>query len=297
MTPPVRPPPPLTATKGPPQVYAALLVKAASGPDGNALATLAIRLAQRFGMALTGVAAADLTTPLTAPMVGPVVVSGILDRQQAEIEAELEEAERDFRAAANEYGYPVAWHASVGNPASVLAFEARAADLVIIGRPSEAASVRPGRQADPGDVLMRAGRPVLVVPPGLSHLEAANIVVAWKDTREARRAVADALPVLRQASSVLVLEVCRSADTLEAAASGVRDVAAYLARYGVNATAEHRPLREATVVKELLLAAEEHRADLIVAGGYGHARLREWAFGGVTHALIHHTPKCCLLSH
>lgn len=278
-------------------VYAALLVQAASGPDGNAVAALSVQLAQRFGMALTGVAAADLMTPLAPPMVGPVVVSGMLDRQQAEIEAELAEAEREFRATASEYGCPVGWYATIGNPASVLAVKARAADLVIVGRLPEAQPARAGRHADPGDVLMQAGRPVLVVPPGISHLEATNIVVAWKDTREARRAVADALPLLRQASSVLVLEVCQSNDALDTAAAGVRDVAAYLARHGVNATAEHRLLREATVMHELLLAAEEHRADLIVAGGYGHARLREWAFGGVTRALINHAPKCCLLSH
>lgn len=288
---------PLPEEKGHPLAYAAGLVQAAVGPDGSARAALAIQFAQRFGMALAGVAAAELTLPVAPPTIGPLAVSGMLDARQAAIEAELEEAEREFRAVASEYGYPVGWHAAVDNPVRVLALAARAADLLIVGRRPEADRAIAGQYPDPGDVLMQAGRPVLVVPPSLSHLEAAEVVVAWKDTREARRAVADALPLLRQASGVLVLEICETAESLETAARRVQDVAAHLGRHGVNATPEHRMLREATVAQEVLLAAEERRADLIVAGGYGHARLREWAFGGVTRALIRHSPKCCLLSH
>ena len=185
----------------------------------------------------------------------------------------------------------------IGNPAKVLAREARAADLIVVGRRPESAGTVPSRHADPGDVLMRAGRPILVVPPGLSHLDATRVVVAWKDGREARRAVADALPLMKRAASVLVLEVCRTASEQEDAAAGVKDVADYLSRHGVAATAETRLLREASVSAELLLAAEQHRAELVVAGGYAHSRLQEWVFGGLTRTLLGHFPKCCLLSH
>ena len=75
------------------------------------------------------------------------------------------------------------------------------------------------------------------------------------------------------------------------------DVAALLARHGATARGEPLELRGRAVADELLLAAERHGADLIVAGGYGHARLREWAFGGVTRDLLARCPKCCLLSH
>jgi nucleotide-binding universal stress UspA family protein len=71
----------------------------------------------------------------------------------------------------------------------------------------------------------------------------------------------------------------------------------HLSRHGVAARAEVRTQRERSVADELILVAEVQGADLIVAGGYGHARLREWAFGGVTRDLLRHSPKCCLLTH
>jgi nucleotide-binding universal stress UspA family protein len=143
---------------------------------------------------------------------------------------------------------------------------------------------------------MRAGRPLLVVPPGTGNLDTKHVTVAWKDTREARRAVWDALPFLKSAESVHVIEVAER-DDLDAAVARTADVVAYLARHEVNARAEARTKREKSVADELILVSEQVGADLIVSGGYGHARLREWAFGGVTSDLLEHSPKCCLLSH
>lgn len=117
-----------------------------------------------------------------------------------------------------------------------------------------------------------------------------------KDSLEARRAVADAMPFLTRAVGVFVLQVCDDASEQEFAAEIVRDVAAYLTGHGVAATGEARLLREATVSAELLLAAEQQRAELVVAGGYAHSRLQEWVFGGLTRTLLGHFPKCCLLS-
>jgi nucleotide-binding universal stress UspA family protein len=181
-------------------------------------------------------------------------------------------------------------------PAEVLARESRAADLVIVGRDLERLRLGVYQSADPGDVLMRAGRPLLVVPPGLSRLEGKHIVVAWKDSREARRAVWDALPLLTRAEMVHVVEVTEEED-LDLGATRAADVVDYLSRHEVNARAEVRTKRERSVADELVLVAETLGADLIVAGGYGHARVREWAFGGVTSDLLNHSPKCCLLSH
>jgi nucleotide-binding universal stress UspA family protein len=145
---------------------------------------------------------------------------------------------------------------------------------------------------------MRAGRPVLVVPPSVSALEGRRALVAWKDTREARRAVADALPLLAHAEEVLVVEaVSGDAEERDQALRRAGDVAGLLARHGATARGEALEVRGRTVADELLLAAERHGADLVVAGGYGHARLREWAFGGVTRDLLARCPMCCLLSH
>ena len=277
--------------------YATLIVQAEADDDGKARIALAAGLAGQFGALLIGVAARDLVPPVTAPLAGPVVVAALLTGQAEDIQKHLDAAEQQFRAVTGKQDQRFAWRSSIDNPAKAFAREGRAADLLIVGRQPESAGSRPSRHLDPGEVLMRAGRPVLIVPPGLSHLDAARIVVAWKDSREACRAVADALPLLKRATSVLVLEIYGTPGDQEDAKAAVDDVAGYLSRHGVAATAETRLLREASVSAELLLAAEQHGAELVVAGGYAHPRLQEWVFGGLTRTLLGHFPKCCLLSH
>jgi nucleotide-binding universal stress UspA family protein len=277
--------------------YATLIVQADADEDGKARIALAAGVARQYGALLIGVAARDIVPPMTAPVAGPAVVAALLATQDKDIEKQLDAAEQQFRAIAAKQDQRFSWRSAIDNPAKVFARESRTADLLVVGRRPESASSQPSRHIDPGDVLMRAGRPVLVVPPGLSHLDAAHVVVAWKDSREARRAVADALPLLKLAASVLVLEICDTTSDQEDAKGAVKDVADYLSRQGVAATAETRLLREGSVSAELLLAAEQRGAELVVAGGYAHSRFQEWVFGGLTRALLGHFPKCCLLSH
>ena len=277
--------------------YASLLVHVEAGSaasDGRV--ALAVDLARRFGATLVGMAA-------EAPQPPPVDVYGGVAFVGEMIEAEEEQVRSDLQAARDRFGalcdateLVTEWRSAVDMPAQALAREARSSDLIVIGR--DLSRLREGihRSADPGDLLMQAGRPLLVVPPGADGVVAERIVVAWKDAREARRAVWDALPFLTRASSVHVVEIADE-DDLEAAASRVGDVAAHLRRHGVAAEAETRTRREVSHADELILVAEQNEADLIVAGGYGHARLREWVFGGVTAGLLRHCPKCCLLSH
>ena len=136
-----------------------------------------------------------------------------------------------------------------------------------------------------------------MVPPGVAALEGRRVLVAWKDTREARRAVADALPLLSRAEEVLVVEAAPEAEERGQALRRADDVAALLAGHGATARGEALEPGGGAVADDLLLAAGRHGADLVVAGGYGHARLREWAFGGVTRDLLARCPVCCLLSH
>ena len=277
--------------------YATLIVQADADEDGRARIALAAGVARQCGALLIGVAARDLTPPVTAPVAGPVLVAALLAAQEKDIRKQLDAAEQQFRAIAAKLDQRVSWRSAIDNPAKVFSRESRAADLLVVGRRPECASSQPSRHMDPGDVLMRAGRPVLIVPPGLSHLDAAHVVVAWKDSREARRAVADALPLLKRATGVLVLEICDTTGDQENAKGAIEDVAEYLSRHGVAATAETRVLREGSVSAELLLAAEQRGAELVVAGGYAHSRFQDWVFGGLTRALLGHFPKCVLLSY
>lgn len=156
---------------------------------------------------------------------------------------------------------------------------------------SAAESPGPLFAVDPADAVMQLGRPVLVVPPDLDHLDAKRVVIGWKNTREARRAVWDALPFLKRASEVLVVSVD------DGASSEGQDTLRLLQAHDVSAIRVRRDAQGELVSLALVEAAAEHGADLIVTGAYGHGRLREWVVGGVTRELLAGAPVCCLMSH
>ena len=179
-------------------------------------------------------------------------------------------------------------------PVVFVAAQARAADIAIIARGH--LRTDPYYALDPGAALLTMGRPVLTVPPGIEALQAQRIVIAWKDTREARRAVREALPLLREAREVFVIEASDDASESQAQ-KHVDDVAGYLVRHHVIVAAKSVERIQTTAAAELIRAAQTRRADLIVAGAYGHCRLGEWIFGGVTRELLESSPMCCLFSH
>jgi nucleotide-binding universal stress UspA family protein len=277
--------------------YATIMVHVEAGAAAEARMRVATALADRFDAALIGLAADTFAPPVAHPMAGAALMADAMQAERERIEAELRAAADRFRAVAGAEERRLGWRSFVDDPAETLAREARAADLLVLGRDPEAAGRASFRAADPGDVLMRAGRPVLVTPPGAPTPEARRILLAWKDTREARRALADALPFLRRAEDVAVIEVVADATTGADAARRLEDVVDHLARHRVAASAAARVRREPSVAEELVAEAGRRGADLIVAGGYGHGRLREWVFGGVTRGLLARCPFCCLLSH
>jgi nucleotide-binding universal stress UspA family protein len=276
--------------------YAAVMVHAeGESPASDGRVALAMDLARRFGASLIGVAAEGLQPPPVDPFGGGVFVGEIIDAEEERVQSDLQAARDRFGTLTRATELGTEWRSAVGAPTEFIAREARSADLIVIGREPSRSGAGP-QSPDPGDLLMHAGRPLLVVPPGARQLLAERIVVAWKDTREARRAVWDALPFMTRAAAVYLTEVAAETE-LEGAVARVDEVVRHLRAHGVAAEGEAHSRRAATVADELILVAEQHGADLIVAGGYGHARLREWVFGGVTADLLRHCPKCCLLSH
>jgi nucleotide-binding universal stress UspA family protein len=121
-------------------------------------------------------------------------------------------------------------------------------------------------------------------------------VIGWKDTREARRAVCDALPFLPRAKHVTIVEVCQ-ARAEGSVARHVNDVADYLARHGISSDPRVIPDRDFSAAQQLTDLAQAEGADLLVVGAYGHRRLGEWFFGGVSRDLLAASPICCLMSH
>jgi nucleotide-binding universal stress UspA family protein len=274
--------------------FSSILVHVELDPKAEPRLRLAADLASQFGAALIGVGAEIFEPPSAAAAMG-YVDGETLVAEAKTVQDDLKLAEARFVDAAKDVRGGAEWRVGVGLPSELVTQEARAADLIVCA-PHHGEPYGFHVQADPGDVLMQSGRPVLMTPPGLAKLDASSVVVAWKDSREARRAVADALPFLKRAQQVVVAEVCEHGD--EAGAKDrVADVAAYLARHGIKAATDVRAPVGGSAAAALLEIAEAQDAGLIVAGGYGHARLREWIFGGVTRDLLACTNRAVLLSH
>jgi nucleotide-binding universal stress UspA family protein len=273
--------------------YAAILTHVEVAAAAEPRLQLAADLANQFDAALIGIGAEMLEPPTGAAAFG--FVDGETVVAQAEVvQDDLRIAEAKFAKAAKSVRAGSEWRCGVGLPDQLLVSQARAADLIVAGpRHNEAWGLH--NCADPGEILMVAGLPVLVAPLGLDKLDASSVVVAWKNTREARRALSDSLPFLKRATQVLVAEVCEERSEDDAPAS-TADVVGYLARHGIKAQSAVRHPGHGSPAAAILEIAEMQGAGLIVAGGYGHARVREWAFGGVTRALLH-APRAVLLSH
>jgi nucleotide-binding universal stress UspA family protein len=273
-----------------PNTYATLLVHAEPGLAASHRVEVAGRLARDLGARLIGLGAETFD-----PMPTPDPFSGYAAGEwitlvQEQIGKNLAAAETAFRRDAA--GADVEWRSIQDFPHRALTHTARAVDLIVASpRGSRGAT----READPADVVMSAGRPVLIVPEGRHHLHGMSVVVAWKDTPECRRAVADAMPFLQRAESVIVLSIVKS-DSADAAVFEADDVVANLKRHGVAARALVTTLAHDGVTEEIERVAAANNADLVVAGAYGHSRLREWAFGGVTDDFMHRPSLFVLLS-
>lgn len=273
--------------------FAAVMVHVDLQDPSAARIRIAADLADRFQAALIGVAGRALRP---AVIEGGVVIDvAINEHELEEIATQLKRRGEEFRAAVGKSRKDVEWRYGVDFPVDVVAREARAADLVVVGRDRAPGDLY--ASLDIGGLLLKAGRPVLIVPPAIESLAASRVIVGWKDTPEARRALRDALPFLREAKEVVLVEVCETG-TESDAKKHLDDIDAYLLRHKVIVASKVMThVTTSTAADELIRIARDEQADLIVAGAYGHSRLGEWIFGGVTRALLTSSPVCCLLSH
>lgn len=274
--------------------YKILMVHLDLDESGDARASLAATLAGRFDAALIGVSA---WAPAPATSVDFAVIAPVPGLADLQMMADLLKTRGEkFRALAGKTSKPPEWRSALELPTEFVVRQARAADLMIIGGTRHPVLRDPYGSVDPGAVLLRAGRPILLVPPGIMSLAGKRVAVAWKDTREARRAIVDALPFLQKAEAVAVVEFCEPGEEA-GAPDRLEDIMQFLLRHGVNCAYQRvRPI-DGTVTNAVFHFVQDDAIDLIVAGGYGHSRLGEWIFGGVTHDLMTTSPVCCLLSH
>jgi nucleotide-binding universal stress UspA family protein len=252
---------------------------------------LAGTVADKFNASLIGLSACMLRPPFVAE---GVVIQDLTETDIKELKSKLAEKGNWFRGTVGPDRRKIEWRSVVDFPTEALAREARSADLIVIGQkkgPGDAYDT-----LDPGGTILKVGRPTLVVPEGVSELQAEHVLIGWKDTREARRAVQDALPFLREAARVTIVEICRSGEE-ETAREHIDDVSRYLQRHKIKGGPQVILHQNGPDAAQLIRLAQDEHADLLVTGAYGHSRLGEWVFGGVTRDLLAMSPICCLMSH
>ena len=254
--------------------------------DANALAA-AIVLAARENAHLAVLEIANL--PLPAPGSWGLIPEAMGDiytklRAQAESNATVLRERLSRESISSEVRVTEAF---LAEPPEIAALHARYSDLTVMTGATEGVHDAPIIQAFFSALLLEAGRPLLVVPPSfISQRPAKHVVVAWQSTREASRALHDAMPLLHSAESVDVLEIVPVSGEAGDGPQPGADIATHLARHGLKVRVVVHQRRDESVALALMRHAQDSGAELLVAGGYGHSRFREWVLGGVTRELL-----------
>jgi nucleotide-binding universal stress UspA family protein len=189
----------------------------------------------------------------------------------------------------------IEWRTTAADALGAVALHARYADLVVIGQQEADAPSGVGKAFE-RDLPLAAGKPVLAVPYAFEPRQTGRVLVAWNASREAARAVSDALPLLRRARHVHVVAVNASATARGHGEEPGADIGLFLTRHGVKVTVA-RMDTDIEVGAFLLSRAFDLEADLIVSGAWGHSRLQETVLGGVTRTLLSSMTVPVLLSH
>ncbi len=257
----------------------------------------ACTLAVSHGAHVTGLfVLPEIIVPYLAE--GAFISEDLWKTQNENAARRCESAKTLFETVCNRTGTQAEWRQEQGPASGTIIRHTRYSDIVIVDRGNETGPVESLNMSIAADVIMDSGRPVLVKPetsPGDRPLS--EIVLCWNTSREAVRAITDSMPLLASADRVTVLSV--NPDTWSGGDHGEipgADIGRFLARHGIKvetATSSGK----GDVGQIILSRAREIGADLIVCGGYGHSRTREWVLGGVTDTLLTETTIPVLMSH
>jgi nucleotide-binding universal stress UspA family protein len=244
---------------------------------------------------------AEAVGALVSDVGGAMISSSLTDRVEEESGQIEEKARKSFQSFCKREQLVIAatpstpqalsasWHREIGRESSWLAEYGRTSDVLVVGRPIENRGVRLETLEA---ALFDSGRPLLIPGPVPKSLK--TIAIAWKPTREAARAVAAAMPFLKEAKRIVIL-------TATEKDRGDRDSAARLLvtlkRHDLVVEGHHLQPGSHSTAETLLAAASEIEAGLLVMGGYGHSRLREQVFGGVTEHVIKSAALPVLMAH
>lgn len=281
---------------------------AASGNESDAAAfAAALAIARPFGAHLdvlhVRLDAVNTAVAMTTDVGSGALTAGLIERLEQDAREREAKAQEIFSGFCGGAGLAVTsapsggraaapsaeWHVETGDEPRWMAAYGVASDLIVARRATgEDMTARSTLEA----VLLETGRPLLIPAAAAMPATLDRIAIAWKPTPQAARAVALAMPLLTRAREIVVITVEEEPDGRDDAARLVRN----LAWHGLAATTERlRPGEEGAAAT--LLARIGGRADLLVMGGYGHSRLREWVFGGFTQRVLADAPLPVLLAH
>ncbi len=275
--------------------YKDIVVQIADGPDCAVRLQLAIDLARLNGAHLCGLYV-EPPLPMSAFPEVPVPVE-VIDAQEAAAKQCAEALEQKFKRATSQAGVSGEWRISQADTVTALNVNARYADLMVLGH-SEDEGLGWFNMAATKHVALESGRPVLVVPRQAQIATfGRRVVVGWNGSREAVRAVHDALPLLQRAEFVQVVVINPHTSYGEHGAVPGTDICLHLARHGIHAEAYVGHAENQAVGAALHAQVTAIGADLVVTGAYGHSRFRDLVLGGVTRHLLQHLAVPMLLAH
>jgi nucleotide-binding universal stress UspA family protein len=255
----------------------------------------AISIADKFGAHVLGVAFAYEPIVPYSPMGG--IPAEFIEAQRAESDKTARNAIARFEAAAKRAGVSAETRtlgASVSGASDQLSRIARRFDVVVLGQPTREKPM-PDEVIDEG-VLFDCGRPVIFVPfIQKAGLQLDRVMVCWDGGRTATRAIADAMPFLAKAKQVEVVVVGSKPPKSDEIAGA--DLGQHLARHGLKVDVKRITAPDIDVASTILSYAADSSADMIVMGGYGHSRLREFVLGGATRGLLESMTVPVLMSH
>ncbi len=221
----------------------------------------------------------------------------IEERHRRAAEATARKVEFEFQSLCSRLGLSGEWRLAHGDTAELTVDHARYADLTITGQINPESPPPGSGAALPERLALTSGRPVLVVPyVGRYETIGGHVLVAWNRTREAVRAIHDALPILQQARRVTVLSINPEPSDPRPSLPG-SDIAAHLARHAIAIETSYTVAKDIAVGSAILSRAADFGADLIVMGCYGHSRFRELVLGGASREILGQMTVPVLMSH
>jgi nucleotide-binding universal stress UspA family protein len=207
--------------------------------------------------------------------------------RSAENRTELEE-----RLASEDV--PWDWVHKIGDVADLVVHTVELSDIVVMNTDMRGTAIPEMRSAVSTSAI-KAKKPILAVPKGMLRFSASGLaIVAWDGSAAAAAALRAATPILAYASAVHIVEI----DKFRESGVSAEDGAAYLSRHGIHAVVRSEKTHGMTSVSaKLIELAERGKADYIVLGAYGHSRMTEAVFGGVTRSMLIHSPVPLILAH